>query len=232
MPASPERPLVAVLDVNETLTDMSPLSARLERVGAPGHLLAPWFAGVLRDGIALAAAGAFAPFAELAAAGLRGLLSAQPGLDRTPEEAAEFVLGGLVELPLHPDIRPGISALRDAGLRVIALTNGGGRTARQVLTRGGVAELLEDVLSVEEPRRWKPAPESYLYAARRCDVAPGRMMLIAVHPWDIDGARRAGLRAAWINRTGAPYPEPLLGPELEAESLPDLAAALASAGLS
>ena len=31
-------------------------------------------------------------------------------------------------------------------------------------------------------------------------------MLVAVHPWDIDGASRAGLVTAWLNRSGGPYP--------------------------
>ena len=49
-------PLRAVLfDVNGTLSDLSPLRARLAEVGASGDLLPAWFAGVLRDGFALAA---------------------------------------------------------------------------------------------------------------------------------------------------------------------------------
>ena len=31
--------------------------------------------------------------------------------------------------------------------------------------------------------------------------------LVAVYPWDLDGAARAGLASVWINRTGGPYPE-------------------------
>ena len=32
------------------------------------------------------------------------------------------------------------------------------------------------------------------------------MLLVAVHPWDIDGGARAGTSTAWVNRRGAPYP--------------------------
>jgi 2-haloacid dehalogenase len=68
-------PRVVVLDVNETLTDMRPLAQRLRDVGAPAHLLATWFAGTLRDGIALTLAGGYADFAQVAAAVLRSLLA-------------------------------------------------------------------------------------------------------------------------------------------------------------
>lgn len=49
------------------------------------------------------------------------------------------------------------------------------------------------------------------------------MLLIAVHPWDIHGAHEAGLRTAWINRTGVQYPAYSARPDLEATDLPGLA---------
>lgn len=58
-------------DVNETLSDLSPLAGRFEDVGAPGHLARTWFAGLLRDGFALAAVEVSASFAGIAAEALR-----------------------------------------------------------------------------------------------------------------------------------------------------------------
>ena len=48
-------------------------------------------------------------------------------------------------------------------------------------------------------------------------------MLVAVHPWDIDGAARAGLGTAWITRDGAPYPGYFRSPDVTAASLAELA---------
>lgn len=48
-------------------------------------------------------------------------------------------------------------------------------------------------------------------------------MLVAVHPWDIDGASRAGLATAWVNRAAGPCPEYFGAPDLRAVSLTDLA---------
>jgi FMN phosphatase YigB (HAD superfamily) len=47
-------------------------------------------------------------------------------------------------------------------------------------------------------------------------------MLVSVHPWDTDGARRAGLSAAWVNRAGVDYPSYFRAPSVEVESLIDL----------
>ena len=63
---------MVVVDVNETLSDMSPLATRFEDVGLPGHLAATWFAGLLRDGFALTNTGTNPAFAELAEESLRG----------------------------------------------------------------------------------------------------------------------------------------------------------------
>lgn len=53
-------------------------------------------------------------------------------------------------------------------------------------------------------------------------------MLVAVHPWDVDGAGRAGLRTAWLNRSGGEFPAHLRPPELTVSGLPALAGALAA----
>lgn len=51
-------------------------------------------------------------------------------------------------------------------------------------------------------------------------------MLVAVHPWDTDGAARAGLRTAWVNRAGRAFPPYFVRPEITVGSLPELADAL------
>jgi 2-haloacid dehalogenase len=75
---------------------------------------------------------------------------------------------------------------------------------------------------------WKPAPGAYAYAAARCGVDVADLMLVAVHPWDVDGAARAGLRTAWLNRTGSAYPAHFRRPDVEVPSLAQLAGRLGS----
>jgi 2-haloacid dehalogenase len=217
---------VVALDVNETLSDMSALAARLENVGAPGDLVGTWFASTLRDGFALTAAGAYVDFASVAQAVLSSMLAGVGTLDRSVDEASAHVVSGMGELPLHPDVKPGLERLRSGGLRVVTLTNGSADTARRLLDRAGAAQYVEQFLSVEGVGRWKPAPEPYRYAAERCGVRPRDVTLVAVHPWDVDGARRAGLRGAWINRQGASYPQTFAPPDIVASDLAALAAVL------
>lgn len=69
----------------------------------------------------------------------------------------------------------------------------------------------------------KPAPGAYRYALDQCGVDPAHAMLVAVHPWDIDGAARAGLGTAWVSRSGGPCPQYFTAPDLRVQSLTDLA---------
>ena len=108
----------------------------------------------------------------------------------------------------------------------MTLSNGSAETAAALLERGGVGHLFEQHLSVADAGRWKPAPEPYRLAAERCGVGREDMTLVAVHPWDVDGARRAGLTGAWLNRRGSEWPAFLDPPDVVAPDLPALAAAL------
>lgn len=211
---------VVVLDVNETLSDLSPVADRFAAVGAPPELARTWFAAVLRDGFALTAVGDDAPFAELARAGLRSVLS---GVVDDVDGAVDAVLATFASLPMHPDAVDGVRRLSDAGLRVVTLSNGSADVADGVLSRGGVRDRVEQVLSVQDAGRWKPALAAYEHAASACGVPLGRMMLVAVHPWDVHGAARAGLQTCWLDRSGAPYPPVFRAADLTVTGLAELA---------
>jgi 2-haloacid dehalogenase len=215
-------PSVALLDVNETLSDLAPLAKRFEDVGAPGDLLQTWFAATLRDGIALAASGRYAAFPDVGRGALRQLLARVGGLGPPLDEAAEHILAGIGTLSVHPDVEPGLRRMRDAGLRTATLTNSSAASAEALLDRAGIAGLVERNLDVSEVGRWKPAPEPYEHACRALGVAPGAAVLIAVHPWDVHGAMCAGLRGAWLDRHGDPYPSVFMTPDVSVPALPAL----------
>jgi 2-haloacid dehalogenase len=221
-----EAPEVIVFDVNETLSDMSPMGGRFADAGAPEQLAKLWFATLLREGFALAAAGDAAGFGEIGAEALTGLLDGAGVAD--PEGAARRLASSVADLPLHPDVPDGVRALRAAGHRLVTLTNGSAQVAQKLFTAAGIRDEFEALLSVEDAPAWKPAPSSYQYAAQQCGTEAGDMLLVAVHPWDIHGAARAGLRTAWVNRTGAAYPSYFARPDLAVGSLTELASGLAA----
>ena len=220
------RPEVLVLDVNETLSDLTPMRQRFEAAGLPGDSLDTWFAAVLRDGFALTAVEAPANFGAIGAEILAGQLTAA-GLD-AGTEAVRGVLSGLRQLQLHPDVVPGLQRLHASGLRIVTLTNGSVELSEQMFTDAGLLPLLEHRLDVAKPGRWKPHRAAYEYAAAVCQVPLERMALAAVHPWDIDGAKRAGLQGWYVDRRRTPYPGMFTAPDLVVADFEDLATQLGS----
>jgi 2-haloacid dehalogenase len=56
------------------------------------------------------------------------------------------------------------------------------------------------LLSAELARSYKPAGAVYELAPQLLGLAPDEVMLVAAHPFDLQGARRAGLRSAFLDR--------------------------------
>ena len=221
--ASP--PALIVFDVNETLSDMSPLDGTFEQVGLPSHERQTWFAGLLRDGFSLTSVGQNPSFAALASEALRLRLSSRLPQAEVPA-AVETVMGAFGELEVHPDVVAGVRALRSAGIRLVTLSNGSTAVAEGILGRAGLLDEFEGLMSVADGPAWKPAAGAYARALEVCGVPGDEAMLVAVHPWDIDGAARAGLRTGWLRRGATGYPSYFLEPEVEATDLEALAAAL------
>jgi 2-haloacid dehalogenase len=125
---------------------------------------------------------------------------------------------------------PGVRALAAAGFRLVTLTNGATGTAERLLGDAGVRPAFERLLSVEETDAagaWKPSPAAYRSAERALGLPPERLLLVAVHPWDVHGAAAAGWRTAWLDRRGEPYPPSMRQPDHRAADLVGLAALLA-----
>lgn len=213
-----------VFDVNETLSDLTPLSARFTDLGVPDWVGPYWFASTLREGIALAAGGELRTFAEIGRETAAQLLHRYGAPD--PDGGAQQVLEGFLSLPVHPDVHAGVAALRAAGLRLVTLSNGSASVAERLLGEHGLRDQFEAVLSVEDAGVWKPAPAAYEHALRVCRVEPSETVLVAVHPWDLHGAARVGMATAWLDRRGEPWPGHLTPPTFTVGALPELATRL------
>lgn len=79
--------------------------------------------------------------------------------------------------------------------------------------------LFKDLVLIDEmpekARRYKPARDTYLYLAETVDRHLNEVWLITSNPFDIVGARAAGLKTAWVGRDGGGWVDGLgLGLEL------------------
>jgi 2-haloacid dehalogenase len=151
--------------------------------------------------------GANSQFGAIGMAALT-MIARQAGVELRDEDR-EAIVGQLRELPAHPEVAGALGRLREAGLRLAALTNSTEQVARAQLEHAGIVDAFELVLSADAVRRLKPAPEPYRMAAERLGVAVEEVRLIAAHPWDVAGAARAGCATAFVARPGK-VPDPLV----------------------
>ena len=190
-----------VFDVFGTLVDWRSGIARAflasKASGDPQELADAWRAGFWPLLSAVnAGERSWANFEELHDAALNELL-AERGVDLPAVERARL-LDAWHQLDAWPDVRTGLDALRRE--RVVAtLSNGPVALLVDLARRGDLR--FDCVLSTELARIYKPAPEAYLVAPRLLQLDPSEVMLVASHPSDLKGARRAGLRSALVERS-------------------------------
>lgn len=191
---------VIVFDVNETLLDLKALDVHFERVFGDAAVRGMWFAQVLRSAMVADITGHYTDFGTVGGAAL-DMTAARQGVDLSAEDR-QAILGGMLTLPPHPEVPAALARLRDAGLRMAALTNSTQKAAETQLTNAGLIDYFERALSVELSRRYKPAADVYRMAAGRLGVTTDQMRMVAAHNWDITGAMRAGCAGAFITRPG------------------------------
>lgn len=210
---------VIVFDVNETLLDLASLDIPFQEAFGDTQVKGQWFAQLLNLAMTATIVEDYRDFSALARAALE-LVAARHGR-RLAEEQIKQILEQMQHLPPHADARPALERLQAAGFRLAALTNSAPAVAQAQLDNAGLASFFEAILSVDEARRFKPAPAPYRMAARHLQVAMSDLRMVAVHDWDIMGAMAAGCRGAFAARDGiafnpmAPQPD-VCEPTLEA----------------
>jgi 2-haloacid dehalogenase len=219
-------PRALVFDVNETLLDLSTLDVLFEELFGTAEVRREWFALAIHTALVTTATRRYESFADLAAACFESL-AARSALPITPADR-DRLARAMAELPPHPDVPAALAALRERGNRLAALTNNPLALVRAQFRHAGLTSLFDEVLSADEVRRLKPAPEPYHHAADRLGVDIGELMLVAAHGWDCAGARAAGARAALVRRGGAAPLPAGLPPDLVVPGLAELVAELSA----
>lgn len=217
-------PHVLLFDVNETMLDLAALRPAFAAVLGSAEPMSEWFARMLHGSLVSNHLGAYRSFDDIGAEALT-TLATRRGVAVDDAQAAG-VVAGMRSLPPHPDVLPALGRLRTAGYRLVTLTNGSYEVAAAQLAGSGIDGYIEQALSVDEVRRFKPAPEVYLLAAAKLDVDLDDMVMVSSHDWDILGARSVGIAGAFAARPNVVWGSHQPQPDLTVPDLGALADAL------
>lgn len=193
-------PRVIVFDLMGTLLDLRAMDAHFERFFGDASVRKEWFMQTQQLAMAASLTNTYEDFKVQADTGLE--ITARRYKVSMLGEEKNLILGTQHKLRAYPDVAKSLRRLRDAGLRLAALTNSTVEVAEAQLIFAGLQDHFEQVISADEVRCFKPAPDVYHLAARRMDVPPDQVRLVTSHDWDVTGALRAGCAAAFVTRPG------------------------------
>jgi 2-haloacid dehalogenase len=134
------------------------------------------------------------------------------------------LLDGYKVLPAFSDVQQGLTLARQKGFRLYAFSNGSKEAVEKLLSTAGIRDFFHDVVSVDEIKSFKPNPGVYCHFLRRAQATCDQAWLISSNPFDVIGARSAGMRAAWVKRSPDAIFDPWgIEPTLTVTSLAELA---------
>jgi len=132
-------------------------------------------------------------------------------------EHEEALMAEYLHLAPFPEVR---SALERIKVKRAILSNGSPDLLDPLVRNSGLK--FDAVLSVDELKVYKPAPQVYELAVKRLQVPRERIGFVSSNCWDALGAKSYGFRVYWINRTGAPLDQLGFAPDEQVKSLDEV----------
>jgi 2-haloacid dehalogenase len=115
-------------------------------------------------------------------------------------------------LGTFPDVEPGLKSIAtDPDIEAYVFSNGTdamvGSSVHESATLSPHASVFKALITVQEIEVFKPDPKVYQYLAQRVGKTRSKedletIWLVSGNPFDVVGARAAGIQAAWVNRAG------------------------------
>jgi 2-haloacid dehalogenase len=152
----------------------------------------------------------YAPFSTITLQSLHHAL--RETSESLPQAGIESLMRAYDALDAFPDVEPALRALADdATIDAYVFSN-----ATDAMVRSSVgsspslaphARAFKELITVGEARCYKPDARVYRHLAARVGRGAGpegvgSVWLVSGNPFDVVGARVAGLRAAWVDRAG------------------------------
>ena len=214
------RPAALVFDAYGTLFDVHSVVALCEALwpGRGAQLSQLWRTKQLEYTWLRSLMGRYEDFARVTEAGLRYACAAL----QLPCDDAKCarLLQAYLNLATFPEVADTLRQLR--GIKLAILSNGAPAMLRDVVSNSGLGGLIPDVLSVDELKIYKPAPQVYQLAVDRLGAPAQAIGFVSSNGWDAAGAKSFGFRTFWVNRAGAPRDGLGFAPDHELGSLAEL----------
>lgn len=159
----------------------------------------------------------YLPFWELTIRSLRYVCK-RMNLDlRDPDE--KRLMDQYAKLTGFNDSLKVLKAIKDKGIATAILSNGSKEMLATVVESNGLKPYLDQVVTVEDVRLFKTAPQAYELLLKAFPVKKEEILFVSSNAWDALAAKWFGFDVFWVNRLGHPYEEIGEKPNYEGNSL-------------
>lgn len=207
-------------DMNETLLNLSLLKNQFDKHFNDKYVLKYWFTKLLYSSNVMGIMDEYQNFGKLADVALENIFF-ENNKPLSSETKAE-ILGAFRRLPAYDDVIPALDLLRQKKIRAIAVSNSSLTMIKEQLTNAGIIDKFDSYYSVDNVKKYKPFKEIYLSSAKQEGLKTEDIVMVATHDWDLFGAKKAGLRTAYVKRKEEIYNPYYLQPDFKDSNLPDL----------
>ena len=132
-------------------------------------------------------------------------------------------MAAYLELDCYPEVPAALDQLKARNMRTAILSNGTPKMLQAAVANSDLGNRLDEVLSVEAVKVYKPDPRVYQLALDSLQLPAEAIVFLSSNAWDAAGAAAFGLRVAWVNRFTAAAGAPA-GPARPGNRLPGGAA--------
>ena len=159
----------------------------------------------------------YLPFWELTIRSLRYVCKRME-LDLTTENEQEL-MDQYAKLTGYEDSVSVLKSIKERGIATAILSNGSREMLATVVESNGLKPYLDKVVTIEDVRLFKTAPQAYELLLKAFPVQKEEILFVSSNAWDALAAKWYGFHVFWINRLNHPFEEIGKKPDYEGNAL-------------
>ena len=142
-------------------------------------------------------------------------------LELTPE-SEKRLMDQYAKLISFDDSLRVLQQVKERGIATAILSNGSREMLSTVVESNGLKPYIDKVVTVEDIRLFKTAPQAYELLLKSFPVKKKEVLFVSSNAWDALAAKWFGFDVYWVNRLGHPYEEIGEPPNYEGKSLSEV----------
>ena len=147
----------------------------------------------------------YLPFWELTIRSLRYVCK-RMGLNLT-DQYEKKLMDQYAKLTGFNDSLEVLKAIKGKGISTAILSNGSREMLATVVESNGLKPYLDQVVTIEDVRLFKTAPQAYELLLKAFPVNKEEVLFVSSNAWDALAAKWFGFDVFWVNRLGHPFEE-------------------------